>query len=267
MVHSGVVAASWRRGSGVALAALVWLAGCTTLPDTERVALVHAAGQVDSNQCSEAVPRLDRMIATYPDAPEIAEAHYIRGLCRYRAGQIEAAVQDFEAAIRKSQRPELTAHARASLGTINYQQGRWTRAADYYREAVRDLPDEPPTDQVLYHAAVAMQRAGAWRDASVQLGRILRKFPNSSVADAARQLAAWPHQYFAIQLGAFASAEAAAKTMEEYRARGIDAYQENIARGGTALWGVLLGRYGNYADAMAALPRAKEVQSGAFIIP
>lgn len=243
------------------------LVGCTTLPDGERVALVQAAGQANSGQCQDAVARLDRMIATYPDAPEIAEAHYIRGLCRFQAGQLQAAVDDFDAAIRKSQRPELTARAQASLGTISYQQGRWTRAADYYREAVRDLPDEPPTDQVLYHAAVAMQRAGAWREASVQLGRILRKFPNSSVADAARQLAAWPHQYFVIQLGAFSNSDAAAKTADEYRARGVDAYQENISRGGTALWGVLLGRYANYADAMAALPRAKEVQSGAFIIP
>jgi tetratricopeptide (TPR) repeat protein len=250
------------------LASLCGLAtGCSSLPPQEREALIRASDQYQKGDSAGAVQQLDRLIRDYENAPEIAEAHYLRGLCRIKEGQITAAADDFQAAIVRSNRPDLVSLCKASLAGIAYRQSEWGRAADLYAEAAPALSDEPPTDQILYSAGIAMQRAGKWREAEYQFGRILRRFPNSSVAANARALAGWPHDYFTIQLGVFANAEHAAKVAQSYRARGLQAVQENLPRNGQVLWFISVGRYSTYADAQAGLAEIRRVEPAAFVLP
>jgi len=248
-------------------AALLAACGCTTLPPSEREALVQATNMYTRGDTAAASTRLDRMIRDYGSAKEIAEAYYVRGLCRVKEGQVQPAVSDFEQAIQKSHREELTARCKASMAAVFYKQGNWSRAAELYQAAVPALPDQPPTDQILYFTGVALQRAGKWKDAAFPLARILRQFRDRPIASSARQLATWPHDYFSIQLAAYTNAEAAEQSARAYKAKGLDAFHENIARGGQALWVVMVGRYQNYADAAASLANMRKHEPGAFIIP
>jgi len=258
-----------RRGALPWAGAVLWAlaAGCVSLPPHEQAALRQASEQYARGDLATAASSLDRLIETYDRTAEIAEAYYVRGLCRFSQRQYAAAATDFEQAVAKSRRDDLTARAKASLAAIAFQAADWDRAARLYRESVPDLPDAPPTDEILYSAGVALQRVGDWPTADLQFSRILQKFRDRPMAREARRMALWRHPYYAIQLGAYRDADNADKAVKAFRQRGLDVEQENLPRDGQALWVIMTGRYRTYADARAALPRVQQVQRDATIIP
>jgi hypothetical protein len=245
----------------------LWLAGCATLPPAERQTLIDASRNYTQGNRAAAVTALDRIIRDYDKAAEIGEAYYIRGLCRVQAGQDGAAVEDFERAIARSSRSDLVAQCRASLAAIAFKQGDFNGAAHLYEKAVDDLRDVPPTDQILYTAGIAMQRAGHWEKANFQFARILNRFRTRPIAADARRMVAWRHPYYAVQLGAFRDTDRAAKLLQDLRKQGFDAVQEYVARGNDSMWVVMTGRYQNYSDARASLAQIRQRQPQAIIVP
>jgi tetratricopeptide (TPR) repeat protein len=258
----------YRPGRWVSL---LWLilpaAGCAELGPAEKRMLREADELYRSSDIPGAKARCDRLIQNFPDAAEIAEAHYIRGLCHAHSRQANAAAKDFEAAARKSRREDLTALSRASLGSLAYHAGEWERAHRNFSEALPNLPATPPKDELLYTAGLAAQRAGAWDDAARWFREVMHQFGNRPVAADARRMAQWRHPYFAIQLGVFRDSTNAAALVRRLRDQRIDAVQENMPRGGEATWVVMAGRYRTYAEARRGLESIRQAQSGAFIIP
>ncbi len=251
--------------------ALLWLIvpaiGCAELGPAEKRMLREADELYRSSDISGAKARCDRLIQNFPDAAEIAEAHYIRGLCHAQTREINAAARDFEAAARKSRREDLTALSRASLGSLAYHAGEWDRAHRNFSEALPALPATPPKDELLFTAGLAAQRAGQWDDATRWFREVMHHFGDRPVAADARRMAQWRHPYFAVQLGVFRDSTNAADLVRRLRDQRIDAVQENMPRGGEAVWVVMAGRYRTYAEARRGLESIRQVQSGAFIIP
>jgi len=257
----------WKRWwSGPALV-MVLAAGCTEMGPTEKRLLREADQMYRSGNVTGAATRCDRLIQNFGDANEIAEAYYIRGLCRARSRQVKAAIDDFQAATRKSKRDDLTALSRASCGSLAYQLGDWDAAHRHLSEALPDLPASPPKDELLYTAGMAAQRAGEWEDASRWFREIIHRFGNRPIATEARRMAQWRHPYFAVQLGVFRNSNNAAEFVRKMREQRVDAVQENLPRGGEAVWVVMAGRYRTYADARRGLEQLRRIQRGAFIIP
>ncbi|HSW44195.1 MAG TPA: tetratricopeptide repeat protein, partial [Phycisphaerae bacterium] len=143
------------------------LPGCTQLGPAEKQTLQQANQLYGKGDLSGACSRLDRLIAEHDHAMEIAEAYYLRGLCRVRARQFGPAAKDFETAIRKSQRDDLTLSAQVSLGSLAYQRGDWAGAADLFEEVLPKMALRPPKDDVLFMAGLAMQRIGKWKEATI----------------------------------------------------------------------------------------------------
>lgn len=260
----------WTRpdtGFGLFFVTSFFSVGCASLPDHERTVLVEASRNYSKGETSAAVSSLDRLIRDYENTSEIAEAHYLRGLCRLKLEQRQAASEDFERGLSKSNRDDLTARCRASLAAIAYQDGRWTQAAEMYGKAAPALPDVPPTDVVLLAAGISMQRAGEWQQANLQFARVLQKFRSRPSAADARRLAGWRHSYFSIQLGAYRDADNAGKAVHSMRQQGLDAVQEYLPREEQPLWIVMAGRYANYADARNALLQIRQRYPQATIIP
>jgi len=243
------------------------LSGCTRLPDTERQTLIRASDMYSRGETTSAVKKLDQLINDYHQTNEIAEAYYLRGLCRIRNGQDLPAIEDFERAIQKSTRDDLTALCRASMAALAYKRGDWGKAAELYKKAIPDLPDRSPTDVILYCAGISFQRIGKWRDAAYQFGRILRKFRSRPIASDARRMAGWKYDYYSIQLGAFKHADNATDAVRSYRAKNLEAWQEFLPRNGGGLWVVMSGRYPTYAQARSALSHVRKTQAEAIIIP
>jgi len=241
--------------------------GCASLGPSERQVLTEAATMYGRGQTTAAKAKLDPVIRDFYQAIEISEAYYVRGLCRFKDRELRASSEDFELAIKKTNRRDLAARCHASLATIAYQRADWPRAADLYEKALADLPNQPPTDAIRYAAGTAMQRCGRWRKAKLQFGRILLDFRQSPIAADARRMAGWNHEYYSIQLGVFENADNAARAVRRYREQGLDALQENHRRMGKAMWVVMVGRYPTYADARSALEWVRKKQPDACIIP
>ena len=256
-----------KRWWSVPVLVMVLTAGCMEFGPAEKQMLREADQMYRGGDLAGATTRCDRLIQNFGDAAEIAEAHYIRGLCRVQSRQFKAAIEDFEAATRKSKRDDLTALSRASWGSLAYEAGDWRGAHRLFSEALPKLPVSPPADELLYTAGMAAQRAGEWEDASRWFREIIHRFGNRPIATEARRMAQWRHPYFAIQLGVFRSSTNAAEFVRKMRDQRVDAVQENMPRGGEAVWVVMAGRYRTYTDARQGLEQLRRIQSGAFIIP
>ena len=251
----------------MSLAALGALAGCTQLGPAEKESLLQANQLYNRGDLSAACSRLDRLIADYDSAAEIAEAYYLRGLCRAKAKQFGPAARDFAAAVAKSKRDDLTVQARVSLASLAFQRGDWDEAVDYYKKVLPELPPKPPTDDVLFVAGLAMQRVGKWRDATLCFSEIVQRFRDRPIAADARRKAAWPHPYFSIQLGAYRDLNNAAQVVRGWRDKNLDATQENLPLQGQAMWVVMAGRYRTYGEAIEALQQVRKLATNAYIIP
>jgi len=257
-----------RRGAiCVSLAALGALAGCTQLGPAEKESLLQANQLYNRGDLSAACSRLDRLIADHDSAAEIAEAYYLRGLCRAKAKQFGPAARDFAAAVAKSKRDDLTVQARVSLASLAFQRGDWDEAVDYYKKVLPELPPKPPKDDVLFAAGLAMQRVGKWRDATLCFSEIVQRFRDRPIAADARRKAAWPHPYFSIQLGAYRDLNNAAQVVRDWRDKNLDATQENLPLQGQAMWVVMAGRYRTYGEAIEALQQVRKLAPNAYIIP
>jgi tetratricopeptide (TPR) repeat protein len=246
---------------------LLITAGCATLPPNERQQLIDASRQYATGQTTPAMRTTDRLIRDYGRTAEIGEAYYIRGLCRFKAQQRQAAAADFEKAIDKSKRPELIARSRASLAAVAFENGDWSRAAELYGQSVEMLPDVPPNDAVLFSAGLAMQRAGDWREARFQFARILNRFRSRPLAAEARRMAFWRHDYFSIQFGAYRDSLNAGKAVQSARQQGFEASQEYMLRNGQPVYLVIAGRYTTYNEARSALTQVRRRQPQATIVP
>lgn len=253
--------------AAIAMMLAGFTSGCSHFGPQERATLAQASQLYSSGQITSAALRLDRLITDYGGAAEIGEAYYLRGLCRAKLKQGQPAVEDFRQALRKSDRPDVKARSLVSLGTLAYERGDWAAAAEWYDEALPRLADKSPKEEILFCSGIALQRIGRWTKSAKRFAEILHKFRERPIAVETRRLAAWRHNYYAIQLGAFRDSDNASRAVYDWRERRVDAVQENLHRQGEALWVVMTGRYRTYAEALAGLTQIRKVEPGAHIIP
>jgi tetratricopeptide (TPR) repeat protein len=269
MTNRSTASGKWSQLGLVLLALSIPLpAGCQSgLTASDRKMLNEAAQYYEQGSISPSLYRLDRIIREHGKEPEVAEAYYLRGLCRSKVGQLQPAALDFVEAINRSKRPDLAAKAKASLAQIHFKWGNWERAADLYAEAVNNLDKQVPNDVILYDAGVAMQRAGRWNEARLQFGRVLTDFRDRPVTRDAYLKATWRYDYFCIQVGTFHETDKAEASVRAFAAKGLDTWEELRPGTNPRRWVVLTGRFPTYVDALAALPRVRKIQADACIVP
>lgn len=216
---------------------------------------------------AEAEGAATRVIGREGTRPGAAEAFYIRGCARMHLHRAVEAQADFQRAVELSKRRDLTARARAALGSLAADNRRYEEACDQFAAAVDELPARPPLDEILYRYGLSLQRVGRWREARRVLGQIIRKFRGRPVEEPARRLFSWPDDFFSIQCGAFGRRSNAEKLVGRLRDAGWDATVRTEIRAGQGVYLVRVGRYQTYAQARAELARAQDVQPGAFVVP
>lgn len=242
-------------------------AGCERLPGSavQQVRQAHSAYERRDYVQSERL--LTPVIGAYADSPDVAEALYVRGLCRLKQGSTAAARKDFEAAVRRTQRPELRALLHAQLGNLDFEARRYTQAAGHYHVARGDLPERPPTDRVLLRYAECLQRIGKFREAKLVLAELLLDYPRGQVAAQARNKLSGPQDHFAIQCGVYSKSAYAKRAAEKLRKVGVDARAWEQRRNGALRYVVQTGHFRTYAEARQALPRVRAHVADAFIVP
>jgi len=252
---------------GFTALALAGLSGCTMLPPQaiEQVRNAHQA--YESKDYQQAVRLTSPVIRDYPESPDVAEAWYIRGLSHLRMNHRPTARADLEEALSRSQRPELTALARAQLGNMDFDEGNYSRAAERYAPADVALPSEPPTDHILYQYGLALERTGRFAEAKFPFAEVFTEYPRSGFAGAARRHYNWPHRYFAVQCGAFARLDSARQLTNQLADNGHAARIIKDDHAGGSRYVIQAGRFPRYADAQAAADAIRPVVTDVFIVP
>lgn len=245
------------------LAGLVYLSGCATLPSPAVERIKQADRAYHARRYAVAEQLLTPIIETHSDKPDIGEALYLRALCRLETDRPTEARTDLKQALHVTRRNELVDRLHAQLGNLAFDKGRYKSAAVYYKPSYDDLPDYPPKDRIGYQYGLALQRVGRFAEARTVLTDVYAKFPSSGFAPKARLKAAWLHDYFTIQCGAYRQIAGAHQQAKSLKDQGVDA----LAVPSSNLYLVRVGRYRTYSAAQLVLPLVKRVQPDAFIVP
>ncbi|MBK8268938.1 MAG: tetratricopeptide repeat protein [Planctomycetes bacterium] len=185
------------------IASVPLVAGCAT-PTPDAIKQVSLAEQDYRRQnFQDAEAKLNRFIKQYPNAPESAEAYYLRSLCGARRSNKVMAEADARQCIKLAKDKQLAANAHATIATLCFEANRDSNAIEHFSAALAVLPDKPPADLLRFRYATCLQREGRWSESRTQYIAVCTKFPGSDIASLAKRMQDWPHDSFAIQCGAF----------------------------------------------------------------
>ena len=147
-------------GTLMILLGFTFLGGCASLPASAVQRIREADRAYQTRRYHVAEKLLAPVIESHGDKPDVAEALYLRGLCRLRTDRAAEARADLDRALYLARRNDLIDRLHTQLGNIEFDDERYNRAAVYYEQAYDDLPDRPPKDRVGYQYGVALQRLG-----------------------------------------------------------------------------------------------------------
>lgn len=278
--------ASVIRGKGRRLVRVVLLlcmssvfAGCAQIPTAAWEQLSAARKDYDRRAYRVASGKADAALRKYvfhggaantvPRGAEAfaAEAYYLRSLCGTKTSNKSRAEADARQCLNLSKDANLTARAHANLATLLYEANRINEAIPHFTEALKGLPDRPPTDLLRYRYGLALQRQNRWKEARVQFAAVFQQYPTGASAQHAKRLYEWPHDFFSIQCGAFRDKGKAAELARKLKRSGLRSKVETRPRSGERLYVVYVGQYPRYNGARDALRSVHRVVSDALVVP
>jgi len=213
-----------------------------------------------------AVAELSRYVNTYPRGPETGRARYVRALAYARTNARAHAYADLSHATRDDAR-EVRWRSNVLLGTLCFEDGRWSDAATAYGAAAREMRAAPPMDNVLWRLGQSLERAGRWTEARGAFERLAREFPRSQLADGARRRLELRPTHFAVQAGVFTQASSADRLADQLSQKGLAAYVRREPRRGVLVNVVLVGNHASYEAAWQQATTVRHYVSNAVIWP
>lgn len=237
------------------------------MPPAAKQQLADAENAYRQGNYPAALSTLNTLLSQYPEYPEAADAYYLRSLCYAKQSNKQKAVEDAQHSIRLCKQDDLKARAHATAATLLWESGKTGAAILHYTEALKGLPETPPTDLVRFRYGMCLQREGQWRQARGQFTTISQKYPGSELAEHARRMNEWPVDGFRIQCGAFREQAEANRLAEKLGKAGLSARVESRERSGETLQMVYVGQYSRYDQAQQALRAVQRQVSDAAIVP
>ncbi len=256
--------------------------GCQSLTPQELDWLDGARADFEAKRYERTVEQLALFIDRVENAPELADAYYLRGIASAKLRRRRDAYDDLNAAIRSYPNPEVQWKARVTLGVMLFEDRRWSDASIVLRDALDRMPRRRkanplgmgetgsrrnPTPYVLYLQGLSLERSGAWSEALVPFERITRDFPNSPQSETARLRLRVRPTHFAVQCGVFGRANNADQRLTELQRAGFRPYLKQEPRGRKLVNVVLVGQYRDYQQALRELARVKGFVPDAVLWP
>lgn len=229
--------------------------------------VIEAESDYRNQRYREAETRLNRFLRSYPDSPDSAEAYGLRALCNVELSNKQQAEADARRCIELSRYDDLTANAHATIATLLYESDRYREALMYFERALRRLSDKPPADLLRYRYALSLQRDARWGEARREFASVIRRYAGSVVAQHAQRMLDWPHDYYAIQCGAFRDQASASTFVSQLKRSGLSGSVEAQSRNGEPLFTAYVGQYRRYVDALDALKPVRRQVKDALVAP
>ncbi len=273
------------------------IAGCQQLPPEAIQQIEQARGELQRRNYVKCEQILNPVIASHQTKDDIAEALYMRGQCRLMKDRRRMGVRDLTTAQNIAREKRLKAWIEVQLANVAFDDGSYPQARELYESALPNLPDSPPTDQVMHQLAMACERTGNRSESTRILGELAQKFPDSTYAAKNRGRTTTPtttkpryrsnvrptsqttrvvsrsatpqtspNGRFEIQCGAYARIEHAHQAAARLRQNGINALAIPESRGAGAKHVVRVGKYDTYREASRMLARVRKYHTDAFIV-
>ena len=246
------------------------LSGCNrSAGPAGRAQLAQARQHFGDDQFVLAARLLSTFLRQHANTRQADQAYYLRGLCYRRSDpdKPDLAADDFERALSATRQGSLRALINTALGHLYFETrpDEPAKAIEYYRAALDDLDDAPPTDAVLYRLAVSSQKIGQWDQADLYLSRCFNDFADSSFAAYARDR--FGARTWRLQVGAFAELDRAVQMTDRLRRNGWSADWRSRRQNDRLLYAVRLGRYDTYAQARHDLHKLHGIEPESRIVP
>lgn len=222
-------------------AAGLMAASCAT---TDPKSLQAGFDKYAAQKPEEAEVVADTYIRTSPNAGDIDQAYYLRGISRMTRGNRAAAAKDLQTAIGKTTRADLRSKAYRALGDIAFDQQQWADALKNYQLGLDNSTLAPAAATYLnYRIGVALQSQGLWRDGEPWFAKVVAANNDAALGDrAVRRMHATG---FALQYGAYPDRTSALAVQSQLKAAGITVVVNTELRADNKLW--FLVQSGNYA--------------------
>ena len=218
---------------------------------------------------SEAIA--DRYLAANPNAPDIDQAYYLRGISRMTRGNRAAAASDLRLALTKTTRADLRSKAHRALGDMAYDQQQWPDALKSYQAALDNLTLDPASVTYLnYRMGATLQCQGDWTRATDWFAKVVAARNDPTLTDPAlRRMHATS---FSIQFGAFQDVAGAQALAGKLRTANIVPIITNEprtdARNQAQIWYLVQsGSFPTWTEALIARDRARTKFPAAIIVP
>ncbi|MBS3733546.1 MAG: tetratricopeptide repeat protein [Phycisphaerae bacterium] len=244
---------------------VVGVVGCTPKLPPEAVATLRAGRTAYEDGDDRAtIQRMDAFLAAHGTSERAGEAHYYRGLARYRLKKYDAARADLQAALDETDDERTHLAAQVALADLAYDLGRLDEAQRRYAEALEATePGRPPDGHVRYRLGCVLQRRGKWNDAALQFRRVMHYDPDGELARRSERRA--PCRAWTVQAGAFREQGNAAEAAAALSARGLSATVQPELDEDRLLFLVIVGRHGTYEVARRTLPTVRKHRADAFV--
>jgi len=194
------------------------------------------------------------------------EAHYLRGLAKYRTKDAAGAKEDLNAALDGTKNQSLRGKALTALGDLAYDADDMALAEQMFRQALAYIePGKKPGDHAHYRLGCVLQRQGRWRAADLEFDRLIEQYRRSDLVPLASRrthAGAWT-----VQAGVYQAKARADKAAAALSAHALPARAEPIPAEDELRFVVRVGRYPTYAQAVRMLPKVKRHVGDAFVFP
>ena len=232
--------------------------GCSRLTVEQQDWLRQGQEAYEAKQYSRAIEQMGRFLETELDQPETMKALYYKGLAEAYRGDRGTAMQDLRHATALALDPTMTWRAHVALGSMYFEDRKWSEAADAFANAAAIMPQQTPKDVVLYKQGLARERSGRWAEATAPYEQIIAEFPDGNLARTARRRLDTQADHFAVQVGEFAVPSNADNLVFRLEQEGLRPRIYPELSGPKTVYVVTIGRYSSFEDADAATARALE---------
>lgn len=240
---------------------MLGLSGCTpSVTREQRAWLDEGRAAYERKDYTRAIRPLDRFLAEAPPGPDTPEALYLRGMARAQTGQRKDAYSDLHrSALLAAKNTELAWRTYVVLGTLYFEDEKWSAAAQSFRAALERMPEPPapPRDHVLFRLGLCHERQGQWSAALRFYENLTRAFSSGPYVDAARRRLELRADYYAVQVGAYRTRSNADNLTADLGRKGLSAFVRQEIKNRTPMYIVLVGRFAGYDEARAQLEMIK----------
>jgi tetratricopeptide (TPR) repeat protein len=246
------------------LAAVALLAGCASTDDAPKAYLdlwERGQGQVRDGDYGSARKTFRDVLAKYPKQPFNPNVELLLSDCEHQLGNEAEARQIREKVAREATAADIKWLANRGLGRMALEREDFAEALARFQAAAAASADAPLDERasLACQTGIALQGAGRFAEARAAFRKTIEMAPGSSAAKGARVGLLYP-DHFAVQTGAFRSAENAEKQRALLASKGFAAEVVEMDLPQGNLHCVRVGKFRERDPAKALLGRIRKAK-------